>query len=391
MVTVYEAMKKIDETISVSTCEEIHITNSTGRVLAEQLFAPISLPPFRQSAMDGYALNFHPDYDHYLVIGIIAAGSDATYSLEPGQCVRIFTGARVPDLANVVMMQEDCIIEDGFLILENAIKIGSHIRNEGEQIKSGTPVYQIGKKITPSCIGFLSSLGMTTIKVFKKPKITIIATGSELVKPGQPLTPGKIYESNSFMLQAAVEHYKLAQANIVWVKDDPEELSLYIKNAILESDFVLISGGISAGDYDFVAETLTKNDVNCIFHKVKQKPGKPLYFGKHPDGKYVFGLPGNPAAAMTSFLIYVIPALRKFCGEGYTGLQKINIPIESSYSKQDGRGHFLKATIQNQKAKILGGQNSDMMLSFSDSDALIYIPENVSQMEADEEVEIYLI
>lgn len=391
MITIEQALQQIDEVVSVSSKITLPLTQSTGRTLAEPIYAPIDLPPFRQSAMDGYALNFNPDFDHYLIAGEIAAGDATTFTLEPGQCVRIFTGARVPDSANMVIMQEDIRIENGFIILENHVKEGSHIRKQGEQIKKNEPVYPAGRKLTPACIGFLCSLGVTEVMSYRKPSITIIATGSELVKPGQPLPQGKIYESNSYMLQSAVDYYKLADSKIIWVKDDLKEISEIIHSAIHQSDFILLSGGVSAGDYDFVSQALEMNGVKCIFHKVKQKPGKPLYFGKCETGTYVFGLPGNPAAAMTSFLVYVIPALRKFSGEGFTGLQKVQIPLENAYVKNDDKGYFLKASIKNHKAKILQGQNSDMMFSFSESDALMYIPEDVHQMEADDLVELYLI
>ena len=391
MVTITEALRLIDNEISTLNEETVEITSATKRVLSQHILAPINLPPFDQSAMDGYAINFKTQYDSFNIVGEIQAGSPQDYSLEPGQGVRIFTGAKVPESANVVIMQEDVTVFDKRITLTKKPNLGQHIRKTGEQIKTNEIALKKDTMLSPSAIGFICSLGLTEVMVYAQPKIEIIATGSELVLPGNKLAPGQIYQSNSFMLKSAVEFYQLGHTQIQCVEDSLEKTTEAIKIALDNVDFVLISGGISVGEYDYVERALKQLGVQGIFHKVRQKPGNPLYFGKLKNKKYVFALPGNPSAAMTSFLIYVLPALRKAAGFGFEGLKKIQMPIDQDYSKTDDRAHLLKSKIINNKIHILGGQNSDILNSFTDADSLALISEANALTKNNELIDAYLL
>lgn len=391
MVSIRQALQLIDKTITVTGIETITAENSTDRILAEPVYAPIDMPPFRQSAMDGYALHVHPDFERYQVVGEIPAGSDKTYELKPGTCVRIFTGAAVPESATAVVMQEDCVAANGHIKINGTLLKGSHIRKQGEQIARGESALEPGTRLTPWCVGFLCALGITQVSVYRRPKIAVIATGSELIKPGQPLTPGKIYESNSYMLASAIKHYNCGEARLFWVHDDLDAVTQSLRDALTWADFILLSGGISAGDYDFAGRAMAQNGVNEIFYKVNQKPGKPLYFGTTGQNQYLFALPGNPSAAITSFLVYVLPAMRKAGGNGFTGLQKLKIPLAAAYTKTDNRAHLLKAFSDSGKIHILSGQNSDMLQSFTKANAIALIPEEAKTLEASEPVELFLL
>lgn len=390
MIQIHEALRLIDSSIEMIGIELLPVQFCTDRILAEEVIANIDLPPFRQSAMDGYAIHFDPDTDIYTIDGEIPAGSDNTFELKPGHCVRIFTGARVPDSCNAVIMQEYCEVKENLIHIRSAVKTCMHIRNRGEQIKHGDLVIPRGVRITPSAIGLVCSLGITKLTVFKRPSIAIIATGNELISPGQELSGGKIYESNSFMLASAIEHYKLGIPQIFHAADNPEEISALVKKCTKRADFILLSGGISAGKYDHVKEALEKNNVTAVFHQIRQKPGKPLFMGISENNKYFFALPGNPAAALTSFLMYVLPAIRKASGEGFTGLKKLVIPLLTAYHKSDNKVHLLKALVNSTGAQLLNGQNSDVLTSFVKANAIAYIPEDKQFVRANELVDIYL-
>jgi molybdopterin molybdotransferase len=391
MVTINQALTLIDNQVRQSQSEEVMLTKMVGRILAEPIYAPLDLPPFSQSAMDGYAINYSADHTSYKVKGELAAGSSETFTLNSGEAVRIFTGAPVPETANAVIMQENCTFQNNFITLKGEVKLFQHIRNQGDQIKKNSLALESGTFLSPAVVGFISALGIESAKVYRKPKIAIIATGSELIKPGNVLSAGKIYESNSFMLQAAIDYYQVGDAEIFSVHDDLEATKIKLTQVMNHADFVLLSGGISAGEYDFVAQALNEIGVEGVFHKVRQKPGKPLYFGVDRNSHYVFALPGNPSAAMTSFLIYVLPALKKFAGAGFNGLQKISGKIQTAYKKQDDRAHLLKAFTDEHSVRILDGQNSDILMSFTHANSIALIPEDVHTVDTDQTLEIFLL
>lgn len=391
MVTISQALKLIDNQVKKSQTEHVTLHKMVGRILAEPIHAPLDLPPFRQSAMDGYAINYQTGQKSYLIKGELPAGSPESFDLKQGESVRIFTGACVPDTANAVIMQENCSVKNSILTLQDDVKLFQHIRNQGDQIRKNSLALERGTLLSPAAVGFISALGIESVEVYCKPKIAIIATGSELIKPGNLLSPGKIYESNSYMLQAAIEYYRVGDAEIFSVHDDLEATKSKLIKVMNHADFVLLSGGISAGEYDFVAQALQQIGVEGVFHKVRQKPGKPLYFGVGKNNCYVFALPGNPSAAMTSFLIYVMPALKKFAGAGFNGLQKISGKIHIPYKKNDNRAHLLKAFTDQNSVRILDGQNSDILMSFTQANSIALIPEDAHTVDKDQTLEIFLL
>ncbi len=360
-----------------------------GYTLVEDIYSPINMPPFRQSAMDGYALHIH-DSTTYHLIGEIKAGGAHQIDLKPGEAVRIFTGAAVPDSANAVMMQEKVLANEDRITLESAPSLELNIRPLAEQVKTGAIALKKDTKLTPAAIGYLTSLGITNVPVYKKPNIAIITTGNELIEPGQPLTHGKIYESNATMLLTALYNLKFYDVTIHKIPDDYNETKSKLDKVIRENDLVIITGGISVGDYDYVGKALLELQVEQIFYKVKQKPGKPLFFGKKEDTS-IFALPGNPAAALTCFYTYVFIALQSMLNKALIELPKVTAISKSHFVKKGDRPQFLKAIYTNGTVEILEGQNSSMLQTFALSNALVFIPEHSDTITINDTVETILL
>ena len=362
------------------------VEKAGGYLLFEDIYSPINMPPFRQSAMDGYALNLH-DALTYSLIGEVKAGDSHQPILKKGEAVRIFTGAAVPNSANAVMMQEKVQSDGNHITIEHNISVEHNIRPLGEQVKQGDIALKKGTKLTPAAIGYLISLGVTEVFVFKKPNIAIVTTGNELIEAGQKLTHGKIYESNAKMLLSALYSLKFYDVTIHKVKDDYNKTVQTLNTAINENDLVIITGGISVGNYDFVGKALKELKVDELFYKVKQKPGKPLFYGKKGDTQ-IFALPGNPAAALSCFYIYVHIALQKMMNRKALELPRTQAKSISYFEKKGDRPQFLKAIYENGKVEILEGQNSSMLQTFALSNALVYAPEILTKIEKGDCVEV---
>ena len=378
MITVEKAFKLVKNNVIPTQISMLcKATNSLGLVLAEDVISPINMPPFRQSAMDGYALNIHDD-SSYNIIDEVKAGDGHHPILKTGEAVRIFTGSAVPDTANTIIMQEKVTANKNQLQLNNPAKLKENIRPKGEQIKEEEIALKKGTKLTPAAIGFLLTLGIIEITVYKKPKIGLVTTGNELIKAGQPLTYGKIYESNSGMLYTGLLSLGFTDTTLYKVKDEYNSTLTILDKVISENDVVLITGGISVGDYDFVGKALLELGTKQIFHKVKQKPGKPLFFGKIKN-KPVFALPGNPASALSNFYVYVYPALEKLSGNLNFSINKGTAILRDEYFKKGDRAQFLKAYHKNGEVSILEGQSSAMLHTFAIANAFIYIPGEVTK------------
>ncbi len=365
------------------------VEKAGGYFLFEDIFSPINMPPFRQSAMDGYALNLHHNLA-YKLIGEVKAGDGHQPVLKKGEAVRIFTGAPVPDTANAIMMQEKVKSEGNLINIEHEISLEHNIRPFGEQVKAGDIALKKGTKLTPAAIGYLISLGITEVSVFSKPNIAIITTGNELIEAGQELSYGKIYESNSKMLLSALYNLKFYDVTLHKVEDDYSKTVEKLNDVINENDLVLITGGISVGDYDFVGKALKELQVEEQFYKVKQKPGKPLFYGKKA-GTQIFALPGNPAAALSCFYVYVYIALKKMMNRDALELPRTEAKSTSHYEKKGDRAQFLKAIFKNGEVEILEGQNSSMLQTFALSNALVYAPETVSKIKIGDITEVILL
>jgi molybdopterin molybdotransferase len=368
---------------------EVPLWEARNHVLSETVISPINMPPFRQSNMDGYALALHDDLA-YEIIGEIKAGDTEQITLQPGQAIKIFTGAAVPDSAQAVIQIEKVEVNGNQLILQENVSPELNIRALGSQISKGAVALEKGAILNPAAIGFLAGLGFTSVKVYQKPTIGIVITGNELVRPGQPLPYGKVYESNAVMLQAALYQSHYEKVSLYEVKDDFESTKNILQKAIAENDAVLVSGGISVGDYDFTGKALESLGVETLFYKVSQKPGKPLYAGKL-EQKIIFALPGNPAAALTCFYIHVRPVLNRLSGIEASFESNITKTLSHDVEVNNPRDQFLKAFVSADEVRILPHQDSSMLDSFALSNGLVYLPAGNYRKDKGESVAVYLI
>ena len=390
MISVNEAITIVHNNTAPTKDSEVKkVIEALGCTIFEDVLSPIDMPPFRQSAMDGYALNMNGN-GIYTIIGEVKAGDSHHPILKKGNAVRIYTGAAVPDTANAVVMQERTSVEDNVLKIDSDVIINSNIRPLGEQVHKGQIALKKGTRLTPAGIAFLTSLGITDVRVYQRPSIAIVVTGNELASPGQDLAYGQIYESNGIMLNASLRNLGFDKVSMQVVSDDFQDTLETLNNVIANNDFILVSGGISVGDYDFVGKALNEIGVEELFYKVNQKPGKPLFFGKK-DNKLIFALPGNPAAALSCFYIYVYPALQKRCGNENFSLCRTIAICECNFIKKRDRPEFLKAIYKNGKVELLEGQNSSMLHTFALANAFVYAPETTETIKINDTVEVILL
>ena len=389
MISVQQAKNILNHSIPNSKETGIPLLEALNYTLSVDIYSPINMPPFRQSAMDGYALNVHTSLV-YKLIGEIKAGDAHKMELKQGEAIKIFTGAAVPDTANAVIQIEKTSFSDATLHLNESVAINTNIRPIGEQIKENEIALAKETILNAAAIGFLAGLGITTVLVYEKPKIGIIVTGNELVKPGNKLEYGKVFESNSIMLQVALINANFTSISTYNVNDDLTNTKESIKKALQENDVLLISGGISVGDYDFVKTALEELKVETLFYKVNQKPGKPLFAGKIND-KLIFALPGNPAASLTCYYVYVLPMLQKMSGMLDSHNELNQKELTDDFVVNNTRSQFLKAAFINNKVKVLSHQQSSMLNTFALANCLIYLPEGNYELKKGAIVDIYHI
>jgi molybdopterin molybdotransferase len=391
MISVQEARAIIQHNITALTPVKLAVAQAGGYTLAEDVYATMDIPAFNQSSMDGYAFRYN-DWvrgEALTIDGEIPAGSSIAHPLQAKQATRIFTGAAVPPGADTVVMQEKVSVDNNRLqILDEQLQVGNNVRLKGAEIKTGTLAMAKHSQLSPAAIGFLTGIGFHELTVYPKPRVTIVVTGKELQQPGQPLEYGQVYESNSFALRAALQQMNIHDITVAWADDDPEVLTTVLGHALQNSDMVLLTGGVSVGDYDFVLEAAKRCGVSKLFHKIKQRPGKPLYFGKK-ESKVVFGLPGNPSSVLTCFYEYVIPALEQLSVMP-AFIKVTQLPLAASYRKNAGLTHFLKGYFDGRAVSPLGAQESFRLQSFAVANCLIRLEEEREAFEKDDMVEVHL-
>jgi molybdenum cofactor synthesis domain len=393
MVSVAEAKRIIIENTNLSEPVTIQVKEAAGMVLAQNIFSHLDIPAFRQASMDGYALSFEgwKSNKRLKIQGVVQAGLNDAELLSPQNAVRIFTGAVVPHGADSIVMQEKVKIENGDLIIEDDnLTAGINVRPKGSEIKTGDLALAKESVLTPAAIGFLIGIGITEVAVYPKPAISIIVTGNELQEPGKPLQKGQVYESNSYSLKAVLKQFHLDDhVNVFNASDNLEILSGVLKEAMKQTGVVFLAGGVSVGDFDFVPQAIEQNGITKIFHKIKQKPGKPFFFGRK-DNTYVFGLPGNPASVLTCFYEYVLPSLGKMTNHNYN-LQIVLAPMANAFYKPAGLTHFLKGYYDGKTVTTLDAQESYRLSSFARANCLVQINEEVTECKQGEIVETHLL
>jgi len=391
-IEVSEAKKLIRDHIKTPDPVKVSIAAAAGLILAEDVYALTDVPPFNQSSMDGYALNYEgwKQNNTLKIEGLAQAGLAEQSPLQIQNTCRIFTGAAVPPGADTVVMQEKVDIQDGKLIIKDpSLLAGQNVRIQGSEAKKGELALEKGCLLNAPAIGFLAGLGIHELMAYPGPNLSIILTGNELQQPGLPLAYGQVYESNSYALNAAIREAGILNVDVFSAEDDLKVLIEVLGIAMEQSSLVLLTGGVSVGDYDFVIRAAEANGVEQVFHKIRQKPGKPIYFGKKGN-KYIFGLPGNPASVLTCFYEYVYPAIG-LLSKREKDLKRMSGILETDMKKPAGITHFLKAYFDGKYVKDLKAQESFRLSSFAKANCLIILDEDRTEYKAGEEVEIHIL
>jgi molybdopterin molybdotransferase len=316
LVSVAEAQRLILERARPLDAERVPIERASGRVLAEPVAASVDLPPFPSSAMDGFAVRAADTESAPLVLpigGEVSAGRPAVAPLPAGQAVRISTGGVVPEGADAVVPIELVEETDGGIALSDAVPAGENVRARGGDVRAGDTVLEPGAWLGPAQVGGLAATGVSDVRCAKRPRVAIVATGSELRRPGEPLAPGEIYESNGLLLAAALQGAGAVPAQLGVVADERAELERTLERALLGFDMVVTSGGASVGPHDLIRAAQRELRVDELFWGVAVKPGKPVAFGVRRD-HLVFTLPGNPVSVLVTFELFVRPAVNALLG-----------------------------------------------------------------------------
>jgi molybdopterin molybdotransferase len=384
MISVDEALEIILKNIEVLGLERVDILNSLGRVLGEDVHAPYHIPPWDNSAMDGYAV-IHKDVEGassqspalLTVIADLPAGYTAARGLSRGEAIRIMTGAPIPGGSDTVVMVEDTQAEKNQVKILKAPGRGDNIRKAGEDVTRGSRVLSRGSIIHPAAIGMLASLKRSFISVYQRPRVAVISTGDELIDVDGELTAGKIVSSNTYSLASLVNDSGAHPLMLGIAQDRPEALRDIFK-AAMTADMIVSSGGVSVGDYDLVKDMLRELGAEMKFWKVAMRPGQPLAFGVI-EGKPTFGLPGNPVSCMISFEQFVRPSLLKASGHKGIFRPLVEARLKDPISKKEGKKYFLRCVITVVDGQYVvtttGEQGSGILLSMVKANGLIVLPE----------------
>ncbi len=394
-IEVEKARKMIKDHIFYTEKKEVSLLEAQNHYTAESITTALDVPSFDNSAMDGYGFRFEDlsEFTELKITKIIQAGiAENTFVLGKGEAVRIFTGAKIPEGVNTVIMQEKTRCNGEYIQFDcNGIKKGDHIRLKGSQTIAGSEIVKENTFVNHALIGFLAGFGIEKMTVFERLKIGLLYTGNELVEIGRPLAEGQIYNSNSYTLQAALAEINHHFSLIQHVEDTEKATVSAIQKSLDQVDIVLITGGISVGDYDYVKQSLIQCGVTELFYKIKQKPGKPLFFGKKGK-KFVFALPGNPASVLSCYHQYVRPFLLGCFGrENFEHDQDFAVSETSVRKKNDQQTQFLKAYYSEGKVHVLNAQESYKMDSAALANCFLEFPETSTEIQAGEKVKIWKI
>jgi molybdopterin molybdotransferase len=400
--TVEAQLDDIMSVVSPLGSLDLTLADAHGCVLVEDVAAGFPLPPFDNSAMDGYAVRAEdvatatPAQPTVLpVVGDVAAGSTSPYTVQPGLCVRIMTGAPMPPGADTVVPLEDT---DGGLAqveIRNAPRAGSCVRHAGEDAAAGTTVLEAGTHLGATQLGLLAAVGRDRVVVRPRPRVVVLSTGSELVEPGQPLTRGQIPDANSALLTAASLEAGAIAFRVGIVPDDPRVLADTLEDQLIRADVIVTSGGVSVGAYDVVKDVLSR--VGTVsFDKIAMQPGMPQGFGTiGPDKTPFFGLPGNPVSSYVSFEVFVRPALRRMLGVEPIARPVVRARVSEPLRSPPGRRSYLRAWLSVEQGaytvRPVGGSGSHLIASLAASNALIVVPEDATEVAADSAVRVMML
>ncbi|HET8586966.1 MAG TPA: gephyrin-like molybdotransferase Glp [Candidatus Limnocylindria bacterium] len=394
MLTVEQALERIVAVVHETPSETIPLDRCLARVPAvDSVIAPIDVPPFANSSMDGFAVRAGDCPGELRVIGEVAAGAASLPEVRPGTAVRIMTGAPLPPGADAVVPIEDVTETEDRVTIGESVDLGAYVRAAGHDTPRGASVALPAAPLTPALLGVLNSIGLTELQVRRRPVVAILSTGDELVAPGSPLRPGQIYDANSPALAAAVAEAGGQPLVLPRAPDVPAEIERRVREGVEAADLLVASGGVSVGRHDHVRETIERlGDLD--FWRIAVQPGKPLAFGEI-DGVPVVGLPGNPVSALVTFELFLRPMLRAMLGLPGDGRQRVKAATDERIGKDRERRAYLRVRVQSGDggyvARSAGGQQSSQLRSMADANALLVVPEGVPATQPGERYEAILL
>ncbi len=400
MLSVDEAYRAIVAAIAPLPAERVSLTAARGRVLAEDVIAREAIPPFDNSAMDGYAVRVadvagaREDAPTTLrLAGDLPAGANpAGVRVEPGTAVRIMTGAPLPEGAEAVVMREDTHEHADRVEVRCPAAPGEHVRRAGEDVAAGQVVCRAGTPLKPAVIGVLASIGAAEVLAVRRPRVAILATGDELVGLADALGPGQIRASSSYALEALVEAAGAEPIQLGIARDTRADLAARMAEGA-RADLLITTGGVSVGDHDLVKEVLAASG-EMAFWRINMQPGKPLAFG-HVAGTPVIGLPGNPVSTLVGFELFVRPAIRKLQGHAHLRRPPVRASLAAEHVKRGDRRQFLRAEVTWEVggfvARLEARQGSHQLSGMARGNALVVLPEGPGRYAAGDAVEVVLL
>lgn len=365
-----ETLDRVLQSVGLPSVENVPIWEAGNRVLAEDVLGSIALPRFDNSTMDGYAVRAKDAISgaRLLVCGEQAAGPDLALHLGPGEAIRIFTGAPIPLYADAVIMQEDVEAADGTILIRDGVITGENIRSRGGDLCEGQVVAVKGNLLTGPRLAAIASQGLSEVLVYRRPRVAIFATGSELRPQGQPVGPGEIYETNRILLAQMVADSG-AKGEVFDIVPDLEEAHLQSFQRARSHDVIVVAGGVSVGTKDLVKPSLQKLGAHLELWRVAIKPGKPFMFGRLGN-TLVFGLPGNPVSAFVTFLLFARPALWKLGGRSSLELPRARARLDQELVNRGDRPHYFRGLYHQGTFKPVGKQESHALFALSQANAL---------------------
>lgn len=380
----------------VAETETVTLHESLGRVIAQDILSPANVPNYDNSAMDGYAFNSQDLSTTQLkVIGTAFAGKAFSGKVAPGECVRIMTGAVMPQGTDTVAMQEKVLRNSDNIQFIEAPKLRANVRYAGEDLQQDQNVLSAGHLMQPADLGLLASLGIAEVKVYRKLKVAFFSTGDELVAIGKPLATGQVYDSNRYTLYGMLTRLGVEGIDLGAIADDPVQLENTLLHAAAKADVIITSGGVSVGEADYMKELLSKHG-QVMFWKIAMKPGRPLAYGKVGNAHY-FGLPGNPVAVMVTFYQFVREALLTLMGQPATNpLPMFEVECTAPIRKLTGRTEFQRGILYTDEAgtwkvKPTGAQGSAILSSMSLANCFIVLDETVGNLDAGAMVQVQVL
>ena len=365
----------------ILACESVPLEQAQGRVLAEDLIAGLDLPPWPNSAMDGYALRLADWQGEPLAVSQRILAGQAPQPLAPGSCARIFTGAPLPEGADCIEMQENCeLLADGRVRFLQPLRANSHIRAQGQETRAGQRVLPAGTRLGPVQLALAASLGQAALSVRRRPRVALLSTGDELVEPGAALGPGQIYNSNRVLLGSWLRQLGCRVEDLGILPDDAEATRARLAQA-REVDLILSSGGVSVGEADFLGQVLRAAGELQLW-KLALKPGKPLTCGRY-GGVPVIGLPGNPASSLVTFALLARPYLLRRLGVERVRPLRLQVPAAFAWPKAGGRREYLRVRLEEGRAQLHPNQSSALLISADWADGLLEVPEQSTFAEGD--------